>query len=131
MSETAAPAPNPVGWFEVYVDDLARATPFYEAVFGCTLEPLELPGSPIQMRAFPMSEHGTGASGALVKMDGVSPGPGGTLTYFSCDDCAVEAGRVPAAGGTVVKEKEAIGPFGFIALAHDTEGNMFGLHSHK
>nr|MDP9127775.1 VOC family protein [Pseudomonadota bacterium] len=27
------------------------------------------------------------------------------------------------------KEKFAIGPYGFIALALDTEGNMFGLHS--
>jgi uncharacterized DUF497 family protein len=51
------------------------------------------------------------------------------LTYFSCVDCAVEAARVVAAGGKVQKEKISIGQYGFIALAIDTEGNMFGLHS--
>ena len=42
---------------------------------------------------------------------------------------AVEAGRVVAAGGQLFKEKFSIGQYGFCALAHDTEGNMFGLHS--
>ena len=128
-AETAAR--NPVGWFEIYCDDLDRATAFYEAVFGVTLDVLELPGSPIRMRSFPMSEEGAGAAGALVKMEGVTPGPGGTLNYFSCDDCGVEAARVAPAGGKVFKEKESIGPFGFIALAYDTEGNTIGLHSHQ
>jgi len=38
---------------------------------------------------------------------------------------------VSAAGGRVHREKMSIGPYGFIALAYDTEGNMFGLHSTK
>jgi predicted enzyme related to lactoylglutathione lyase len=25
---------NPVGWFEIYVDDMPRAKAFYETVFG-------------------------------------------------------------------------------------------------
>jgi uncharacterized protein len=29
----------------------------------------------------------------------------------------------------VVREKFSIGPYGFVALATDTEGNMIGLHS--
>ena len=29
---------NPVGWFEIYVQDITRARRFYEAVFQCTLE---------------------------------------------------------------------------------------------
>ena len=32
---------NPVGWFEIYVDDMARAKAFYEAVFGKKLERLD------------------------------------------------------------------------------------------
>jgi predicted enzyme related to lactoylglutathione lyase len=46
-----------------------------------------------------------------------------------CDDCAVEAGRVEASGGKFDRTKMSIGQYGFIALAVDTEGNMFGLHS--
>ena len=43
----------------------------------------------------------------------------------------VEAGRVTASGGRMQREKMSIGQYGFIALAFDTEGNMFGLHSMK
>ena len=31
---------NPVGWFEIYVQDMPRARAFYEAVLGVTLEQL-------------------------------------------------------------------------------------------
>ena len=72
-----------------------------------------------------------GSSGALCKMAGCKAGGGGTLIYFSCEDCAVEAGRVVANGGSLYKEKFSIGEYGFIAIACDTEGNTIGLHSLK
>ena len=31
------PKTNPVTWFEIYVEDLARAKAFYESVFNCSL----------------------------------------------------------------------------------------------
>ncbi len=121
---------NPIGWFEIYVQDMDRAQRFYEAVLALTLSPLTIPdGPPMVMMAFPIDMEAPGASGALVRMDGFTPGAGGVLVYFSCDDCAVEAGRVAAAGGRMHADKFAIGEYGFIALAYDTEGNMFGLHS--
>lgn len=122
---------NPVVWFEIYADDLARARAFYETVLGVSLEPLPLPGGMggFQMLAFPGTMENPGASGTLCKMEGFSPGMGGTLVYFSCADCAVEAGRVEAAGGRVQRDKMSIGEYGNIALAFDTEGNLFGLHS--
>jgi predicted enzyme related to lactoylglutathione lyase len=49
--------------------------------------------------------------------------------YFMSDDCAVEARRVEQAGGRIERDKQSIGEYGFIVLAVDTEGNMFGLHS--
>jgi uncharacterized protein len=121
---------NPVGWFEIYVNEMPRAKAFYEAVFVAKLE--ELPGSPdLEMWTWPMGEEETpGATGALVKMEGCGGGEGGgTLIYFSCADCAVEQSRVLPAGGKVMKEKFPIGPYGFIALVVDTEGNTIGLHS--
>jgi predicted enzyme related to lactoylglutathione lyase len=122
---------NPVGWFEIYVENMERAKTFYEAVLQYKLEHLESPDSEIDLWSFPMSEEGYGASGALAKMEGCSPGGGGTLVYFGCEDCAVEAARAAKNGGRVFKEKMAIGKYGFIALVHDTEGNMIGLHSMK
>lgn len=121
--------PNPVGWFELYVEDLERATRFYETVLGTKLEKLESPMDNLQMMAFPMAMDSPGAAGALCKMDEVKPCGGGTLIYFSTEDCAVEASRIEAAGGKVQMPKTAIGQYGFIALGIDTEGNVFGLHS--
>lgn len=119
-------ARNPVGWFELYVQDMSRARAFYETVLGVTLSPLPTPD--LEMLAFPMDMDAPGSSGALVRMPGV-PSGGSTLVYFVCDDCAVEGARVPGAGGTIHREKMSIGEYGFIVLAVDTEGNMFGLHS--
>ena len=120
-------AKNPVVWFEIYVQDMERAKRFYESVLLVSLVPLESPG--MEYWAFPMQEEGAGASGALVRMEGGPSGGNTTLVYFVCADCAVEAGRVATNGGNVFKEKFAIGPYGFIALVQDTEGNMIGLHS--
>jgi predicted enzyme related to lactoylglutathione lyase len=126
--------PNPIVWFEIYVQDMARARKFYEAVFQCTLEPMTPPegeAGGMDMLAFPMAMETHGASGMLVKMDDCPPPSGGpgTLVYFACDDCAVEQGRVEAAGGKIFKAKFSIGQYGHCALVIDTEGNTIGLHS--
>ena len=130
MSEQAQQT-NPIGWFEIYTDDLQRAKKFYEAVFQVTLSPLPSPVEGIQMLAFPSEMTRYGAAGALAHMKKAPAGVGGTLVYFSCEDCAVEAGRVADAGGKVMIEKFSIGEYGFICMVMDTEGNMIGMHSMK
>ena len=122
-------ANNPVIWFEISVQDVTRAKAFYEGVFQLKLERLNGPGP--EMWSFPMAMDKVGAGGALTKMDGMASGGNGTLVYFTCEDCAVEAARVAAHGGKVQREKFGIGEYGFIALVTDTEGNMIGLHSLK
>jgi predicted enzyme related to lactoylglutathione lyase len=118
---------NPVGWFEIYVQDMARARAFYEAVFGLPLSKLEAPD--IEMWAFPMQPDKSGATGALVNMPGFASGANSVLVYFECQDCAVEAAKAAKAGGRIHKDKMSIGQYGHIALVTDTEGNMIGLHS--
>ena len=122
---------NPVGWFELYVQDMERAKAFYEKTFQVTLE--NLPSPDLEMWVFPplMQPDNPGCTGTLVKMEGKDSGVGGTLIYFVCDDCAVEAARALQNGGKVQNEKQSIGEYGFIALVLDTEGNMIGLHSMK
>jgi predicted enzyme related to lactoylglutathione lyase len=123
---------NAVVWFEVYVNDKERARSFYERVFATKLEKIEDPSGETEMWSFPSSGPETpGAAGALVKMQGVGPGGSGTLVYFGCDDCAVQADRIPAAGGKIERPKMQIGPHGFICIAKDPEGNTIGLHSMK
>jgi predicted enzyme related to lactoylglutathione lyase len=118
---------NPVGWFEIYVQNMVRAKAFYERVFGIQLAKLENPE--IEMWAFPMEPERYGAPGALVRMPGFPSGANSVLVYFSCADCAVEAARAVSAGGRIQKDKVSIGQYGYIALVIDTEGNMIGLHS--
>ena len=124
-----SPERNPVGWFEIYVDDMARAQKFYESVFNIKLQALESPV--IKMHAFPMKGDVPGCTGALVQMPGGRPSGNAVIIYFTCADCAQEAARAVTAGGKIFKEKFSIGQYGFIALVHDTEGNMIGLHSRQ
>jgi predicted enzyme related to lactoylglutathione lyase len=120
---------NPVGWFEIYVQNMERARTFYELVFGVQLTKLE--GTELEMWAFPMQQQGYGAPGALVQVPGYPSGANSVVVYFSCADCAVEAQRAAEAGGKVETPKKSIGRYGHIALIVDTEGNMVGLHSMK
>ncbi len=123
---------NPVGWFEIYVQDMSRAKAFYEAVFQGVLTPLRILTRKASLTwrcgHSPCRWMAIGASGALVRMAGC-PSGGSTLVYFTCDDCAIEAARAASNGGSVFKEKMSIGEYGFIALVSDTEGNLIGLHS--
>lgn len=120
---------NPVAWFEIYVQDMSRAKTFYEGVFDTKLRKLDADGIDIWM--FDMDGTAFGASGALIRFDGMPSGGNSTLVYFRCEDCAVESARVEVLGGKVQRPKMSIGEWGFVALVLDTEGNLFGLHSMK
>ena len=131
---------NAVVWFEIYVENMARAKAFYEATLEIRLETMPPPteemgkDTTMEMWSFPMSKDETamttpGANGMLVKMEGHKTGIGGTLIYFGCEDCGVTAIRATKNGGRIINEKMSIGDHGFIVLINDTEGNMIGLHS--
>ena len=124
---------NAVGWFEIYVEDISRAKAFYERVFEVKLQKLE--AVDLDMWAFPMHAGASGASGALVKMPdfprGGQVGANGTLVYFSSQDCALEAQRAREQGKEIIRDKFSIGPYGFVALLKDTEGNIIGIHSQQ
>lgn len=125
---------NPVGWFEIYVQDIAKARTFYETVLGITMSDLLTPTEEeaLKMVAFSSGENSmtqTGSTGAIVHMPGYPSGGNSTVVYFVAEDCAVEESRVAGAGGNVYKSKMAIGEHGFISLCTDPDGNLFGLHS--
>ncbi len=122
---------NPIGWFEIYVKDMPRAKNFYQTVFQIELNEIIMPDAPIEMWQFPQDMEGPGASGALIKTEGMPNPGGGTLVYFNCEDCAVEAQRIEQNGGTIQQPKMAVGEYGFIVLAFDSEENMIGLFSSK
>ncbi|MCM0605945.1 MAG: VOC family protein [Xanthomonadaceae bacterium] len=120
---------NAVGWFDVYVSDMGRAVAFYETVLKEKLVKIDDPTGETQMMSFPGVMTSYGAAGALVKSNHTKPGPGGTMIYFSVEDCAVEESRVVVAGGKVIRPKFSIGSFGWITLCIDSEGNLIGFNS--
>jgi predicted enzyme related to lactoylglutathione lyase len=128
---------NAVNWFEIYVTDFSRAKRFYESILKSTLQdtPSEncenSPKENFKMAMFPF-DMANGIGGAIVLMTGYSPGQGGTIIYLNVEgdlDGVIE--RIPAAGGSIVKPRMAIGEHGFIAIFKDSEGNIVGLHSMK
>ncbi len=120
---------NAIGWFDIYVNDMQRAVAFYESVLKQKLAPIGDPTGETQMMSFAGDMGAYGASGALVKSQHARPGMGGTMVYFSVENCAAEQSRVVSAGGKIARPKFSIGEFGWVTLCEDTEGNMFGLNS--
>ena len=121
---------NSIVWFEIYVDDMERASKFYESVLDVKLEVIPNPlGDDTKMKSFPGDMEKYGANGSLVKMEGVKSGGNSSLVYFNSEDCTTEQSRVEKAGGKIFKPKMSIGEYGFISLFFDTEGNMVGFHS--
>jgi uncharacterized protein len=126
-------AKNPFTWVEIYVEDMSRAQKFYEAVLQIEMIPMQAPieVGDLQMISFPWAQGEENISGALCKTNDMKPGTGGTLVYFTCDDCNNETNRVEKAGGKVLQGKFQIGEHGFCSIAMDTEGNTIGFHSTK
>lgn len=120
---------NPVGWFEIYVENLEACTAFYEQVMDTQLVPNEMPMPGLEMRMFDADYNNYGASGAICKMEGVPTGANSTMVYFSCADCSEPESRVTEAGGTLIQSKMSIGKHGWISIAQDPDGNTIGFHS--
>lgn len=119
-----------VVWFEIYVNDIDRATKFYEQVLDTKLETLGDPTDQgLKMMSFPGNMDSYGTGGALVQMQGVKAGNNSTIVYFDTKECSIEESRVESAGGKIFKPKMSIGEYGYVSLCLDSEGNMFGLHS--
>lgn len=118
---------NALNWFEIFTNDLAKATEFYNTILTSSLIPSEMEGC--RMAIFPCDPD-KGVGGALTQMEGCKPGAGGTLVYLNVEgDLDGVLSRIPAAGGKVIKERFDISPHGFIGIFSDPEGNVVGLHS--
>lgn len=113
------------------VVDMERAMKFYETVFDLKLERHEM--GELDMAWFPGVHGSIGAAGSLVKHPQFyKPSADGVLVYFTAfsGNVDTELGRVEAAGGKVLLPRREISPeYGYMAVAMDTEGNRFAIHS--
>ncbi len=95
---------NALNGFEIFTNDLAKATEFYSSILDMQMAPASMDGCNVAM--FPCDiENGVG--GALTQMEGCEPG----------------------SGGMVIGERLDISPHGYIVIFSDPEENVVGLHS--
>jgi predicted enzyme related to lactoylglutathione lyase len=121
--------PGSVSWAEHHSKDFAASTPFYETVFGWTMD--KSTGDTDDFRYYVAQVDGEGVAGL---MDSASflpaEAPSHWAVYFSVADADEAAGKVTELGGTVLRGPEDT-PFGRMADAVDSAGVPFKLHSEK
>ncbi|MDB5155003.1 MAG: Glyoxalase-like domain protein [Mucilaginibacter sp.] len=122
---------NILNWFEISVNDIARAKKFYETIFSTKMEETEMMG--MKMAFFPADVMNGNVSGGLVQGPMHKPSADGAKIYFNGNpDLDVALSKIEAAGGKVTMPKTKItDDIGYMAFFIDTEGNGVALHSNK
>ena len=109
-------------WFDIPVNDMARAIKFYERVTGQKLT--EIPVGPGKSTAL------FGTEGCLFRAPEDQPSHHGSRVYFNADPSINEwIRRVEAAGGKILVPRTPTGDKGYFAYFEDSEGNRVGLHA--
>lgn len=108
---------------EIPVEDAGRAKTFYSEVFGWTFQ--EIPE--MEYTIFQSGKGGIG--GGFAKRGEQTPQY--PVNYVQCDDIDATLKRIADHGGKVVTPKMEVGAAGWLAHAHDTEGNLLGLWQGK
>ena len=108
--------------FEIYADDVDRASKFYADLFGWEINKWD--GPPQMDYRLVNSGEGPGIDGGITgrPFEGISG-----INYVHVDDVDDYAGKAQAAGGSVLQPKIPILGIGYIAICQDTEGNPIGL----
>ena len=110
--------------FEVYADDVDRASKFYGDVFGWSVTKLELEGGAVYWLIDTGEAPAEGING------GMMPRPSSeAVTTVILDVASVDeyVDRITAGGGDVIVPKFAVPGVGYAAYFKDTEGNPFGI----
>lgn len=110
--------------FEVYADDMDRASKFYGDVFGWTVTKIDLEGGAAYWLVDTGEEPAQGINGGMMPR----PSPDAVTTVMldvPTVDEYVE--KITSGGGTVTVPKFAVPGVGYAAYFKDTEGNTFGI----
>ena len=109
--------------FDISADEPARASAFYEGVFGWKI------ASPPGMEGYYLIETADlegkpGVGGGLAKRE--APGQGIT-NFFGVSSLEDHNSMVEKLGGKVLQPKITVPGWGHMSVCLDTEGNTFGL----
>ncbi|MGV4413662.1 VOC family protein [Chryseobacterium sp. T1] len=118
---------NPAVYFEIPVNDMARAMEFYKNVFDFQFETDHFEN--IDMAYFPFSDEQSGISGALAKGEIYKPTKDGILIYFNTNNIELSLKKAQNYGAEVLFPATFHQDLGFaVAEIQDSEGNRIGLH---
>jgi predicted enzyme related to lactoylglutathione lyase len=120
--------PRPIH-FEIHAADPQRAISFYSKLFGWTFTKWD---SPMDYWLVKTGEKGTpGIDGGLLPRRGGGPAPMQAVNAYVCTvdvvDLDATLKRIAELGCSVAVPKMAIPTVGWLAYAHDTDGNIFGV----
>ena len=115
--------------FEIHAADPQRCIRFYTQLFGWTFTKWE---SPMDYWLIKTGEKGTpGIDGGMLPRRGDPPAAMQAVNAYVCTtdvadiDAAIK--RIGEIGGTIALPKMPIPTVGWLAYAHDSEGNIFGV----
>ena len=119
---------NSIVHFELPVDDVARASSFYQATFGWQLT--DMP----ELRYTTVTTAKTDANGQPTEPGAINGGMmkrsdqlSAPIVTIQVDDIEKALKTVEKNGGKRVQGKQAVGDMGFTGYFADSEGNVVGL----
>jgi predicted enzyme related to lactoylglutathione lyase len=110
-------------WNELWSPDAKAVLPFYEKVFGVSVESMEMPG---MKEPYHMLKKGEALMGGAMTspMEGV---PAMWLPYIGVDDVDATIERAKARGGEVVAPAQDVPNVGRFAVVKEPEGAVVGV----
>ena len=117
---------------EIRVSDKERAKTFYTTVFDWNIKPVGNGTYWLVSTGRAIYDSGEVGLDAVLKLrEGPAPVDAQPINAFVCnievEDLDDALQRVVAAGGKIVRDKQALEGVGFEAFCQDTEGNVFSL----
>ena len=109
--------------FEIYADDIDRASKFYADLFGWEINKWDGPPQ-MDYRLVTTGKEGPGIDGGITRRphEGVAG-----VNYINVDSIEDYLPKIQAAGGRILQPQIPIPGVGYIALCQDTEGNPIGF----
>jgi len=122
-------AKNPIGWFEIRVEDFERAKKFYEELFGWEFSVSQSSNSIYWNIHTGDNSIGGGFNKKDLKNDG---GGQSVILYIEDDNIEKTLEKVQKLGGKIATSKTLISErAGYFALFRDLDNNLMGLWSKK
>jgi predicted enzyme related to lactoylglutathione lyase len=124
MTGFSATGPNTFGWAELATRDMAKATPFYRAVFGWTPQESDMGGGQTYTE---FQLDGQSIAGGMSMSAMVPPEvPSYWAVYFNVQDIGLAFARAQSLGGREIVAPRDF-PGGRFAVLMDPQGGSFGL----